>query len=70
MNEELKHIKKIYGEQMMHLCRDLFPTILEEEGVLLKILQNTFAPSHRIAKDIMDNDYTEDFRGLIARKYW
>ena len=70
MSEELKRIKKIYGEQMMHLCRDLFPTILEEEGVLLKILQNTFAPSHRIAKDVINNGYIEDFRGLIARKYW
>lgn len=39
MVEELKQIKKIYGEEMMHLCRSLFPTILEHEGVLLHILK-------------------------------
>ena len=31
MNNELKQIKKKYGERMMHLCRTLFPTILNEE---------------------------------------
>ena len=28
-------IKKYYGENMMHLCRKLFPTILEKKGLLL-----------------------------------
>ena len=70
MIEELVRIKRIYGEEMMHLCRELFPTILEEQGTLLNILKNTFGPSHRIAKDIRDNDYTEDFRRLIYVKYY
>ena len=30
--DDLKLIKKHYGEKMAHLCRDLFPTLLEEEG--------------------------------------
>ena len=29
MNEDLKIIKKHYGEKMMHLCRELFPTLLQ-----------------------------------------
>ena len=28
MNKDLKVIKKHYGEKMMHLCRELFPTLL------------------------------------------
>lgn len=28
MNLDLKIIKKEYGEEMSHLCRELFPTIL------------------------------------------
>ena len=30
--EELKKIKKIYGEKFMQMCRTLFPTLLETEG--------------------------------------
>ena len=51
MNEELRKIKKIYGEEMMHMCRMMFPTILEEEGLLLSILEANLAPTHSLAKD-------------------
>lgn len=44
MNYDLKKIKKYYGEQMMHLCRELFPTILDEEGTLSRIMLDHFAP--------------------------
>ncbi|MBP5684622.1 MAG: hypothetical protein J6X02_05145, partial [Bacilli bacterium] len=53
MNDELKQIKKIYGEEMMQLCRSLFPTILQEEGTLLSILKQVLAPTHSLAKDII-----------------
>jgi len=65
MNEELKQIKKIYGEEMMHLCRDLFPTILEEPGKLLEILKNNIAPTHRLATDIYENDLSDEFENFI-----
>lgn len=42
MNNELKQIKKRYGENFSHLCRQLFPTILENEGMLLEILTEHF----------------------------
>ena len=37
MNEpdDLKLIKKLYGEKMMHLCRTLFPSLLENTCLLL-----------------------------------
>lgn len=34
MLKDLKIIKKLYGEQMMHFCRSAFSTILEKEGLL------------------------------------
>ena len=42
---DLKLIKKHYGEDMMHLCRMLFPTLLENEGLLWKIISEKFAYS-------------------------
>lgn len=33
--DDLKQIKKEYGENMAHLCRELFPTILETPGLLI-----------------------------------
>ena len=37
--DDLKLIKKYYGENMMHLCRTLFPTILETKGLLFSLLE-------------------------------
>ena len=38
MNEDLKIIKKKYGEKMERFCRDNFSTILENTGQLSKLL--------------------------------
>ena len=65
MNKELNQIKKIYGEEMMHLCRELFPTILEQEGLLLSILKNNIAPTHSFATDIKENNLYEEFQSYI-----
>ena len=62
MSKELNQIKKIYGEEMMHLCRELFPTILEQEGLLLSILKNNIAPTHSFATDIKKITYTRILR--------
>ena len=56
MNEDLKIIKKKYGEDMMHLCRDLFPTLLEKRGLLPQILLNNFHENHYLSKDIVENN--------------
>ena len=65
MNNELKQIKKIYGEEMMHLCREMFPGILEKEGLLLKILQTTLAETHSFASDIKEHNLYEEFKDWI-----
>ena len=65
MNKELNQIKKIYGEEMMHLCRELFPSLLEQEGVLLNILKSNIAPTRSFAIDIKENNLYEEFQSYI-----
>jgi hypothetical protein len=65
MNEELKLIKKHYGEKMMHLCRTLFPTILEEENKLLRLLLNNFEPNHFLYEDLDVYSLTNEFKSYI-----
>ena len=65
MNKDLKVIKKKYGEEMMHLCRELFPTLLEQEGLLPKLLLDNFKESRSLVKDIIDNNLEEEFKNYI-----
>ena len=55
MNHELKQIKKKYEKNFSHLCRNLFPTILEQDGLLFQILDETFAPNHYLHNDIINH---------------
>lgn len=65
MNQELKKIKKYYGEAMMHLCSGLFPTILEHEGMLFGLLENNFAYSKFLYYDIVNNHKVQDFQNYL-----
>ena len=70
MNQDLKIIKKKYGEKMMHLCRSLFPTILEKHpGVLSKIITMMFAPNRKLYDDIERFNYEAEFRNFIYGIY-
>ena len=73
LSRELKQIKKIYGEKFMHLCRELFPTILEKEGALLDILTSNFSTNSRtlhedVAKIEFKNFIFSKFRDNIEEK--
>ena len=61
MNNDLKIIKKKYGEKMMHFCRDLFPTILEIEGLLPKLLMDNFNENLYLFDDIVKNERQLEF---------
>ena len=63
---DLKLIKKHYNEKMAHLCRELFPTILETPGLLYEILTINFDPSKFLYEDIMDNGLKNEFRDFIC----
>ena len=45
LNSELKKIKDIYGEEMMHFCRTSFQNILDTHDLLIRILQDNIAPT-------------------------
>lgn len=64
-NSEINYIKKYYGEKFAHLCRDLFPTILEDQGELTRIITSKFAPTHSIYDVIIKNDKTQEFRAFV-----
>ena len=68
MNEDLKIIKKKFGEDMMHLCRKLFPTILEKgNNELSTILLQSFYPNKSLCQDIISNNLITEFRNYILR---
>ena len=68
MTEELefKKIKKLYGEELMHIFqRGEYATIRETPGKLLKILTDNIAPTRLLASDIKSNNLYEEFKDWI-----
>ena len=66
MNDDLKIIKKKYGENMMHLCRRLFSTILDNNpGLLSELLLNHFNPSKELYEDIIEQGKEREFSNFI-----
>ena len=65
MNNDLKLIKKKYGEDMMHFCRQTFPTILEVSGLLLEILTESFAENKELYQDIVNDKLVDVFKEYI-----
>ena len=62
--DDLKRIKKEYGENMSHLCRSLFPSILEKPGLLYHILSTHFAKSKSLYGDI-----TSEHKEYLFKEY-
>lgn len=67
--DDLKIIKKEYGEAMSHMCRELFPTILEYKGFLYYILSSHFAKSKQLYEDIINEDKKYQFKNYIYFLY-
>ena len=65
MVDDLKVIKKQYGEKMSHLCRELFPTLLETPGQLSELMLKTFEPSKLLYEDIMYNNLKFQFQNFL-----
>lgn len=68
MEQDLKWVKKHYGEKMMHMCRELFPTILETEGLLPSILVEHFSQCRHLADDIVKEGQIDNFANYIKTK--
>ncbi len=65
MNQDLKIIKKKYGERMAHFCREYFPSLLEREGLLLDLMLNNFEPNHNLYDDIIKQKKEDEFKNYI-----
>ena len=65
MIDDLKVIRKKYGEKMYHFCRESFPTLLEEPGKLLKLLSDNFHESHSLFDDIVADGKESEFKNFI-----
>ena len=65
MTEELKKIKYLYGEKMAKLCRELFPSLLEQKNFLLNIITSKFAFNHYLYEDIIEKNLEEEFKNYI-----
>lgn len=65
MNYDLKVIKKKFGEKMMKLSRELFPTLLEEKGLLSGLFLDNFNPSKTLYDDIKKNHLEKEFKMFI-----
>ena len=60
-DNDLRLIKKHYGEDMMRFCRANFSTILDTPGLLYEIIKNGFDYSKSLYKDIVDAKQEEEF---------
>ena len=69
MNSDLKILKKKYGENFSKLCRELFPSILENEGELVSIITSLFKESHFLYDDLITYDRVRSFQRLVMNKY-
>ncbi len=69
-NKDLKYLKRHYGENFAHLCRTLFPTLLEHEGLLSKIISDHFGASRSLYNDILPikNEFQEFVYGCAELK--
>ena len=65
MNEDLKRIKRKFGEDMAHFCRNYFPVLLETKGLLPYLLLKKFEPSKFLYNDIVENNLEEQFKNFI-----
>ena len=65
MNIDLIKIKKYYGENMMHLCRKLFPTLLETDNLLFELLDSSYERSKYLYDDIIKSNNEEHFKNYI-----
>lgn len=66
LSNELKNIKKQYGENFMKLCRELFPTILETENLLYSMLTKKFSDNCKtLCEDITEAQLEGEFKDYI-----
>ena len=65
MQKDLEILKKHFGEKFAHLCRTMFPQILDVEGLLSKIILEHIAPSKTLVDDLENIQNLDNFKNYI-----
>ena len=71
MNKDYLILKKYYGENFAKLCRKLFPTFLEKEGLLSSFILSKFYPNHSLYNDIIKesiNNFTQYINNQLEKQ--
>lgn len=68
-NSELKKFKKHYGEKFAKFCRDSFPTILQQEGLLFDMISSKFAYDKDLYESLDKWSKQDDFRAYFNTMY-
>ena len=63
--DDLKYIKKHYGEKFARMIRGLFPSLLEHRGLLATIISESFEPTRSLYDDIIENEIVYDFKKFV-----
>ena len=53
----------------MQLCRELFPTILEKDGELFKLIDSLFSYNRFLYEDIVKYDKISEFKDYVYERY-
>ncbi len=67
MKGELKKIKKIYGEDMMHFVRERFSKFLDNPYVVYNALTSLFYPNKFLYKDLLENNLLDSFANYMYK---
>lgn len=65
MKGDLGKIKKKYGENMAKFCREIFPTLLEYEGLLPQLFLCYFDANRLLYDDIVEQEQESNFENYI-----
>ena len=63
--DDLKLIKDKYGENMAHLCRTLFQSVLKNKGVLFNFLSEKFHYSRNLYNDLIKYNLVDKFQDFV-----
>ena len=65
VDDDLRLIKKFYGEKMAHFCKKVFPTLLDKQGLLYSLFNENFAHNKFLYDDLVVCKMFEDFKNYI-----
>ena len=65
MNNDLKKIKKNFGESAMKFCRKNFPLLLDQPGLLPDLLNECIYDGRAFFKDLLSSNQINNFKSYI-----